>query len=55
MSQYKNNPELTGKLYYTDTDSIFCEFELPAEYIGKGLGKMKLEHNHILICIKKGL
>lgn len=44
MSIFKNNPELTGKVYYTDTDSIFCEKELPSNYIGKELGKIKLEH-----------
>lgn len=44
MSIFKNNPELTGKVYYTDTDSLFCENELPDNYVGKELGKMKLEH-----------
>ena len=44
MSEFFNNPGLTGKIYYSDTDSIFCEKELPDSYIGKALGKMKLEH-----------
>nr|YP_009690455.1 DNA polymerase family B [Schizopora paradoxa]QEG57235.1 DNA polymerase family B [Schizopora paradoxa] len=44
MSIFKNNPKLTGLLYYTDTDSIFCDKELPLSFIGKALGKMKLEH-----------
>ncbi len=44
MSIFKKNPNLTGLLYYTDTDSIFCEKELPSNYIGIELGKMKLEH-----------
>ena len=41
---FKNNQELTGLLFYTDTDSIFCSKELPLNFIGKELGKMKLEH-----------
>jgi len=44
MSYFKNNLDLTGKLYYSDTDSIFCEKELPLSCIGKELGQMKLEH-----------
>jgi len=44
MSEFKKNPLLTGKVYYTDTDSLFCNKELPSNYIGKELGKMKLEH-----------
>jgi predicted HTH domain antitoxin len=33
------------KLYYTDTDSIFINGELPQELIGNELGKMKDELN----------
>lgn len=36
--------DLGGKIYYTDTDSIVTDIPLPEEYIGKGLGKLKLEH-----------
>jgi hypothetical protein len=44
MSQFKNNPELTGILYYTDTDSAIIDKELPKSFIdSKKLGKMKLE------------
>ena len=44
MSYFKNNLELTGLVYYTDTDSLFCSKELPLSCIGKEIGKMKLEH-----------
>jgi hypothetical protein len=45
MSQFKNNPKLTGKLYYTDTDSAFIEKALPKGFISDSIiGKMKLEH-----------
>ena len=47
MSIFKNNPTLTGKVYYTDTDSLSlraCEFKLPENFVGKELGKMKLEN-----------
>src|SRR5262249_37596070 len=30
--------------YYTDTDSIVYDKPLPATYVGRGLGKMKLEY-----------
>ena len=42
MSQFKNNPLL--KLYYSDTDSAVFNTPLPSEYVGNGLGLMKLEH-----------
>jgi DNA polymerase type B, organellar and viral len=42
MSQFKNNPLF--KLLYTDTDSIYIIGELPPEFIGKELGKFKLEN-----------
>ena len=35
---------LGGKIYYTDTDSIVTDIELPEEFIGKNLGQFKLEH-----------
>lgn len=45
MSQFLNHPAFTGKLYYMDTDSVFCEKELPAYMISdKELGLMKLEN-----------
>jgi hypothetical protein len=45
MSKFKNNPTLTGKLYYTDTDSIFIEKELPKYMVNETIiGMMKLEH-----------
>jgi hypothetical protein len=45
MSVFKNNPKLTGKLYYTDTDSAFIEKELPKYMVDETkLGKMKLEY-----------
>jgi len=25
ISEFFNNPELTGRVYYSDTDSIFCD------------------------------
>ena len=42
MSIFKNNLDLTGKVYYTDTDSLFCDKELPLNYVGKDLGQMKI-------------
>jgi hypothetical protein len=42
MSTFKNRPGLN--LYYTDTDSIVIDRELPEVFIGNGLGKLKLEH-----------
>lgn len=42
MSQFKNNPLFN--LYYSDTDSITIDKELPAEMIGNALGQLKLEH-----------
>jgi DNA polymerase elongation subunit (family B) len=42
ISEFFNNPELTGRVYYSDTDSIFCDKELPSRYIGTSLGKMNL-------------
>ena len=44
MSIFKNNLDLTGLVYYTDTDSLFCDKKLPLSFVGKDLGKMKLEH-----------
>lgn len=42
MSQFKTMKDTT--LFYTDTDSIDINKPLPSKYIGKELGKMKLEH-----------
>lgn len=42
MSQFKTMNDIT--LYHTDTDSIDISKPLPSKYIGKELGKMKLEH-----------
>lgn len=42
MSFYKHLPGY--KVFYSDTDSIDLNKPLPVEYIGKDLGKMKLEH-----------
>ena len=42
MSKFLGNLDL--KIYYTDTDSIDIAQELNSKYIGKGLGKMKLEY-----------
>lgn len=42
MSQFKTMKDII--LYYTDTDSIDINKPLPSKYIGKELGKMKLEH-----------
>lgn len=42
MSLFKNNPKF--HLFYSDTDSIFIDGELPEEMIGKGLGQLKLEY-----------
>jgi hypothetical protein len=42
MSQFKNNPEYI--LYYFDTDSIDVNKPLNIKFIGKELGKIKLEH-----------
>ncbi|EJD32534.1 hypothetical protein AURDEDRAFT_140687 [Auricularia subglabra TFB-10046 SS5] len=33
-----------GKLYYSDTDSIVTDIDLPDELIGKELGKFKVEY-----------
>jgi hypothetical protein len=43
MTQFKNNPNFD--LYYSDTDSIYIDKELPSNFIGKELGLMKLEYN----------
>lgn len=44
MSQFKNNPELTGLLYYSDTDSLFIEKPLLNKWVdNKKLGFFKLE------------
>jgi hypothetical protein len=42
MSQFKTMEGFT--LFYTDTDSIDINKPLPSQFIGKELGKMKLEH-----------
>ena len=42
MSFFKNNPDF--KLYYTDTDSIFIDKELPINMINNELGNFKLEY-----------
>lgn len=42
MSQFKNRKDF--KLFYSDTDSAFTNKPLPKEFIGEGLGLMKLEH-----------
>jgi DNA polymerase elongation subunit (family B) len=36
--------KLGTKIYYMDTDSLYLDKELPSKYIGKELGKMKLEN-----------
>ena len=41
MMRYKNIPGI--KIYYTDTDSIITNKELPAEMVGTELGQMKDE------------
>jgi hypothetical protein len=41
-SQFKNRDDFT--LFYTDTDSIDINKPLDPKFIGKELGKMKLEH-----------
>lgn len=45
MTPFKNNPNYN--LYYSDTDSIYIDKPLQDNFIGKGLGKMKLEYNFI--------
>jgi hypothetical protein len=42
MSEFKNNPNFN--LYYSDTDSIVIDRELPDNYVGNELGQLKLEH-----------
>jgi hypothetical protein len=42
MSSFKNNPNFN--LYYSDTDSIVIDQELPNTLIGNELGQLKLEH-----------
>ena len=41
MMKYKTIPDI--KVYYTDTDSIFVDKELPANLVGDDLGQMKDE------------
>jgi hypothetical protein len=48
MSYFKNNPKF--KLYYSDTDSIVLDTQLPDELVGTKLGQVKLEH-----VIKRGI
>lgn len=45
ITHFKNNPNYN--LYYTDTDSIYIDKPLSENFIGKDLGKMKLEYNFI--------
>ena len=42
MSAFKNRTNF--KLYYSDTDSIIIDVQLPAEFIGTALGQFKLEN-----------
>jgi hypothetical protein len=42
MSHFKTLKDLT--LFYSDTDSIDINKPLPDKYVGKEIGKMKLEH-----------
>ena len=42
MSVFKNNPLFN--LYYTDTDSIVIDKQLPESMVGDKLGQLKLEH-----------
>lgn len=42
MSQFKTMKDTT--IYYSDTDSVDINKPLPDNFIGKELGKMKLEH-----------
>jgi len=42
MSFFKNNPDFN--LYYSDTDSIVIDKELPEAMVGDKLGLVKLEH-----------
>ena len=42
MSKFKNNNNF--KLYYSDTDSIFIDKELPSNLIGNEIGQFKLEY-----------
>ena len=42
MTFFKNNPDYN--LYYSDTDSVVLDKELPEEMIGNELGQLKLEH-----------
>jgi DNA polymerase type B, organellar and viral len=43
MSYFKNNPNF--HIYYSDTDSIFIDGELPVELVGSALGQLKLEYS----------
>lgn len=47
MSKLKKRVlELGGKLYYTDTDSIITDIELPKEMVDKKIiGKLKKEYS----------
>lgn len=42
MSQFKNKTDYT--LYYSDTDSIIIDKQLPNDKVGKEIGLMKLEN-----------
>lgn len=42
MSAFKNNPLFN--IYYSDTDSIVVDSQLPEFIVGKDLGQFKLEH-----------
>jgi hypothetical protein len=43
MSKFKNNPDFN--LYYTDTDSIFIDKDLPDTMVGNELGQFKKEYD----------
>lgn len=53
MSQFKFMKGIA--LYYSDTDNIDIDKQLDPKYVGKELGKMKLEHifNDVIYLIPK--
>ena len=44
MSKFKNNAPSVFKLFYSDTDSIFVDRDLPKDLIGNEIGQFKLEY-----------
>ena len=42
MSKFKNRKDIN--LFYSDTDSLFTDSELPEEVIGNNIGQFKLEN-----------